>query len=84
MSDRHIVVRAIAASGPADPATSRAAIPAFASGALQLPVDGFAAGVRLVVAWLEPADGSRPTSFWIGWLDVATGPADTSGRSPAV
>jgi hypothetical protein len=73
MSDRHIVVRAIAASGPADPATSRAAIPAFASGALQLPVEGFAPGVRLVVAWLEPAEGGRPTSFWIGWLDVADG-----------
>ena len=74
MSDRYVVVRAIAASGPADPATSRAAIPAFASGTLQLSVDGFAPGVRLVVAWLESADGSRPTSFWIGWLNVA-GPA---------
>jgi hypothetical protein len=73
MSDRHVVVRTMAASGPADPATSRAAIPAFASGAVQLPVDGFAAGVRLVVAWLESADGSRPTSFWIGWLSVAGG-----------
>jgi hypothetical protein len=71
MSDRHVVVRAIAASGPADPATSRAAIPAFASGTLQLSVAGFAPGVRLVVAWLEPADGGRPTSFWIGWLNVA-------------
>lgn len=75
MSDRYVVVRAIAASGPADPVTSRAGIPAFASGSLQLPIDGFAPGVRLVVAWLEPADAGPPASFWIGWLNVA-GPGD--------
>lgn len=75
MSGRHVVVRAIAASGPADPVTSRAEIPAFASGALQLPIDGFAPGVRLVIAWLEPVDGGPPASLWLGWLRVA-GPED--------
>ncbi len=74
MSGRYVVVRAIAAAGPADPATTRAEIPASASGTLQLPIDGFAPGVRLVVAWLEAADGGSPTALWLGWLDVA-GPA---------
>jgi len=69
LSGSRIVVRTIAVTGPARPSLDAAYIPAHASGALQLSIDGLGPGVRLVVAWLQP-EGGAPTPFWAGWLEV--------------
>jgi hypothetical protein len=70
LSGSRVVVRTLAVSGPARPTVHAPRIPAHASGALQLAIDGVGPGVRLVVAWLLPEGGS-PTPFWAGWLEVA-------------
>ena len=70
LSGSRVVVRTIAVAGPARPSLDAPFIPAHASGTLQLSIDGLGAGVRLVVAWLQP-EGGAPTPLWAGWLEVA-------------
>ncbi len=73
MSGSRVIVRTIAVGGPARPTLVGPYIPAHATGALQLPIDGLAPGIRLVVAWLQP-EGGQPTPFWVGWLEVLGDP----------
>ncbi len=71
LSGSRVVVRSIAVTGPAAPSLDAPYIPKYASGQVQLTVEGVGPGVRLVVAWLLPEGGGPVAPYWLGWVDVS-------------